>query len=72
VVVFSPKIVFPGLELLVGIETIVGRENVAYGPDGTYSFTNPGAMMRWILVVASIGLALAAIGSFMIFRTRNG
>jgi hypothetical protein len=30
VVGFSNKIVFPGLERLVGIEAIVGKENVVY------------------------------------------
>jgi hypothetical protein len=41
VVLFRERIVFPGLERLVGIETIVGRENVVYQPDGNYLFTNP-------------------------------
>lgn len=56
IVSFSQQIVFPGLERLVGIETIVGEENVVYQPDGGYLFTNPGAMARWILSVAAIGV----------------
>lgn len=45
IVAFSKQIVFPGLERLVGIETIVGKGNVVYQPDGSYYFTNPRRMM---------------------------
>jgi hypothetical protein len=71
VVVFSNKIVFPGLERLVGIETIVGRENVVYQPDGGYLFTNPGAMMRWILSVAAVGIVVGASGIWLLLRARR-
>jgi hypothetical protein len=71
VVVFSNKIVFPGLERLLGIEAIVGRENVVYQPDGGYSFTNPGAMMRWILLVAAVGVLACASGIWLLLRTRS-
>ena len=68
VAVFSQKIVFPGLERLLGIEAIVGRESVVYQPDGDYVFTNPGAMVRWISAVAAVGLVIAFVGAFMLFR----
>lgn len=71
IVVLSQKIVFPGLEALLGIETIVGRENVVYQPDGSYMFTNPGAMVRWIVSVAVIGVALACGGGWLLFRSRR-
>src|SRR3974390_2951470 len=71
VVVFSNRIVFPGLERLFGIETIVGRENVSYQPDGSYYFTNPGAMARWILSVAAIGILICACGVLMLIRARR-
>jgi hypothetical protein len=71
IVVLSQKIVFSGLEALLGIETIVGRENVVYEPDGSYMFTNPGAMVRWIVSVAVIGVALACGGSWFLFRCRR-
>ena len=71
IVVLSPKIVFPGLEVLLGIETIVGHENVVYEPDGSYIFTNPGAMVRWIVSVAVIGVALACGGGWFLFRSRR-
>jgi hypothetical protein len=71
IVVMSQKIVFPGLEILLGIETIVGRENVIYHPGGGYMFTNPGAMMRWILSVACFGLLLAGSGGIILYRTRS-
>jgi len=71
VAVFSQRIVFPGLERLLGIETIVGRENVVYQPDGSYVFTNPGAMSRWIMAVAGVGLIVAFTGAFLLFRARR-
>ena len=40
VVFFSNKIVFPCLERLIGIEAIVGKENVFYQPDGLSSGTS--------------------------------
>ncbi len=69
VIFFSNKIVFPGLERLLGIETIVGRQNVVYQPDGGYLFTNPGAMMRWILSVALIGAVISLSGILLLHRT---
>jgi hypothetical protein len=71
VVVFSEKIVFPGLERLIGIERIVGGGNVVYEPDGSYVFTNPGAMIRWVASVAGIGAGIILIGGFILFRTRK-
>ena len=68
---FSQQIVFPGLERLLGIETIVGRENVQYLPEGGYAFTNPGAMIRWITSVATVGLLIAFVGAFVLFRARR-
>lgn len=71
IVVLSQKIVFPGLEALLGIETLVGRENVIYEPDGSYIFTNPGAMVRWIASVAVIGVALACGGGWFLLLGRE-
>ncbi len=68
VVIFSNKIVFPSLERLVGIETIVGKENVYYQPDGGYYFTNPRAMMRWIFSVAAIGILICFTGIWLLIR----
>jgi hypothetical protein len=68
---FSQKIVFPGLESLLGIETLVGKQNVVYLPDGGYAYTNPGAMVRWIASVAGIGALLAGLGGFLVFRSRR-
>ena len=64
-------IVFPGLERLVGIETIVGKESVVYLPEGGYIFTNPGAMMRWIVSVAILGLVICSIGIWLLIRARK-
>jgi|ERR1017187_392053 hypothetical protein len=71
VIAFSEKIVFPGLERLVGIETIVGTQNVVYEPDGSYLYTNPGAMVRWIVWVASIGLIICLIGIWILIRAKR-
>ena len=65
VIAFSNKIVFPGLERVVGIETIVGKENVVYRPDGSCVFTNPGAMAIWVGSVAIIGLIIHIIGIWL-------
>lgn len=70
--VFSNRIVFPGLERLLGIETIVVRENVVYQPDGSYIFTNPAAMMRWITSVVIVGLSIFSIGIWVLIRLRRG
>jgi len=71
-IMFSNRIVFPGLERLLGIETIVGRENVVYQPDGGYIFTNPSAMMRWIISVVMVGLSICSIGIWVLIRLRKG
>jgi hypothetical protein len=70
-VVFRERIVFPGLERLVGIETIVGRENVVYQPDGGYLFTNPRAMIRWVLSVGAVGILICSSGIILLFRVRT-
>ena len=68
---FSQKIVFPGLESLVGIETIVGKQNVVYLPEGGYAYTNPGAMVRWIASVAAVGVVVAAAGCSVLLLSRR-
>ena len=65
VICFSTKIVFPGLERLIGIEALVGKENVVYNSDGSYILTNSGAMAKWILSVAALGLVIHAIGIWL-------
>jgi hypothetical protein len=65
VVAFSNKIVFPGLERLVGIEAIVGKENVVYEPDGGYYFTNPTAMVEWVGSMAIFGLLICFVGIWL-------
>ena len=71
VAVFSRSIVFPGLEWLLGLERIVGSENVSYRPDGSYDYTNPGAMVRWIALVAGVGILMAAFGVVCILYARR-
>jgi hypothetical protein len=65
VIAFSSQIVFPGLERLIGIETIVGKANVVYEADGSYLFTNPGAMVKWIASVAVIGMLISIVGVWL-------
>ncbi len=71
ILAFSRFIVFPGLEVMLGIDTLVGRENVNYQPDGSYVYTNPGAIAAWILAVSGIGLLIAVVGALTLFRTRK-
>lgn len=61
-IAFSKQIVFPGLERLVGIETIVGKDNVVYQPDGSYYFINPRRMVEWVSSVAVAGLIIISLG----------
>ena len=68
VVLCREQIVFPGLERLVGAETIVGKQNVIYQADGSYLLTNPGAIARWISLVAGIGILICALGGFLLLR----
>jgi hypothetical protein len=78
VIAFSKQIVFPGLESLVGIETIVGKDNVVYQPDGSYYFTNPRRMVEWVSFVMVAGFLLISVGVWIsgirikFPRTRRG
>ena len=56
---------------MLGIETIVGKQNVVYFADGGYAYTNPGAMIRWIASVAMLGILLATIGGVLLCRTHS-
>lgn len=67
IAMFSNKIVSPGLERLLGIEVLVGKANVVYLDTGGYMYTNPGAITRWIVSVAAIGLLMSATG-FILLR----
>jgi hypothetical protein len=65
------KIVSPGLEVVLGIERIVGKENVVYLDGGGYVFTNPEAMVKWIASVALIGIAILGFGARIYRRKRD-
>jgi hypothetical protein len=71
IVLCSPKIVFPVLERALGIETIVDRANVIYFTTGGYAYTNPSAVMHWILSVAAIGGTVCAAGIFLLRQSRK-
>jgi hypothetical protein len=71
VAIFSQKIVFPGLERIVGIETIVGKENVVYLPDGGYGYTNPRAMLEWISAVVTVGISTCLVGCWLLLQARK-
>jgi hypothetical protein len=66
--IFSRPIVFPGLERIVGVETMVGKENVFSLPGGGYGFTNPGAMMRCVFLVAAAGIVICLVGIWLLIR----
>ena len=71
IVAFSQKIVFPVLAEVVGIETIVGKQNVVYQADGSYVFTNPSGMVRWTASVAAGGAFIGSLGIWLLQRTRR-
>ena len=68
IVAFSSRIVFPGPEVVLGIEALVGKQSVVYLPDGGYIYTNPGAMIGWISGVAGVGVLISAIGIALLVR----
>lgn len=70
VCVFSNKIVFPGLEVVLGIERIVGKDNVVYLDGGGYLYTNPGAMVRWIAGVVLVGVVIFGLGAVICFKEK--
>ncbi len=71
IAISSQEIVFPWLERLVGIEAIVGAQNVIYNPDGSYVFTNPGSIVRWLATVSAIGIAIALAGVLVLTRSKK-
>jgi len=71
ITVFSNKIVFPGLETVLGIENIVGKANVVYLDGYAYNFTNPDAMAKWIVGVAVIGLVISGVGVRVCFKGKG-
>lgn len=71
IALFSWNIVFPGLELLLGPETIVGKRNVYYVSPGEYYMTNPEAMYRWQAYVVLSGASIAIVGGMLIWDPWN-
>jgi hypothetical protein len=67
-------IVFPGLEIILGIETLVGKESVSYiNPQNHsegYMFTNPGAMIKWIASVILIGVLTIVAGITILLKQK--
>ena len=68
IILLSEKIVFPGLETVIGIETIVGADNIVYCEDSGYFFTNPAAMNRWILSIVFIGVVTTCSGIVLFIK----
>lgn len=68
VVLFSKWIVFPGMVWLVGLETVAGKGNIAYGSDGSYHLINSKPATQWILCVAVIGVLIWLVGCWMLFQ----
>lgn len=73
-IVFSEEILFPYISNIVGIETIVGKDNVIYDnpsdPNSSYCFTNPVAMIVWKAGIALCGLILLCFGLAIVFRNQ--
>ena len=70
-VLFSKWIVFPGMVWFVGMETIAGRNNIVYMPDGTYHLINPKPATQWIFSVVAIGLLIWLSGCWLLFRGKE-
>jgi hypothetical protein len=65
VIAFSNNIVFSGVARLVGIETIIGKDNVVYNADGSYYFTNPRAVVEWVGSAMLLGVLIIVFGAWM-------
>ena len=64
----SETIVFSWIESLIGIEAIVGNGNVVYLEDGGYVYTNPGAMIFWIVSVSLVRIILIVWGMVLYIK----
>lgn len=62
IMVFSYFILFLVVEPIVGMEAIVGKENVIREPDGGYLYTNPFAIWFWVAVIILFGFMVNRIG----------
>ena len=71
IIVFSKPIVFPILENTIGVERIVGKYNVIYSDGGEYYYTNPTAMMFWIIAIATIGLLIIILGIVILIKQKR-
>ncbi len=71
IVFYSETIVFSWIESLIGIEAIVGKDNVVYREDGGYVYTNPGAMILWIGSVSLVGIILIVWGIVFYIKRFN-
>ncbi|HTR44036.1 MAG TPA: hypothetical protein VMH87_20675 [Pseudomonadales bacterium] len=71
-VLFSKPVVFRGLVWLLGMETIAGKNNIVYMPDGSYHLINPRPATVWIVSVVVIGILIWLAGCWMLFQPRKG
>ena len=55
----------------IGEERVLGPQNVLLQPDGSKLLTNPGAMMRVILLVWIVGLSQVIAGSSLVWQSVN-
>ena len=62
VMLFSYFILFLVIEPIIGMEAIVGKENVIREPDGGYLFTNPFAIWFWVGIIVLFGFVINQIG----------
>ena len=70
VVIFSKWIVFPGMVWLVGLETIAGKNNIAYTPGGGYHLIDPKPAMHWISSVIVIGVLIWLVGCWLLISRK--
>ena len=62
IMLFSYFILFLVVEPIVGMEALVGKENVIREPNGSYLYTNPFAIWFWVAVVVVFGFLVNRIG----------
>lgn len=72
VVLFSKWVVFRGLVWLMGMETIAGKNNIVYMPDGSYHLINSRPATQWIISVVAVGTLIWLAGCWMLFQRGRG
>jgi hypothetical protein len=63
IILFSYFILFMVVEPIIGMERIVGKENVIRDSTGGFAYTNSISILLWTFTIAFVGLLVNRIGA---------